>query len=110
MTGVALAAKETSEEAKREAARLMGSISTPKKAASSKANGFKPGNSCGKNQGRKHKQLSEFVCICDLPEDALEGHRWDCMRGQAIKRRIKEGRDLQTGQKAGEMEQKAGDQ
>lgn len=93
---MSLASKEVSDEAKREAARLMGSIRTEKKAASSKANGFKPGHTVV--GGRKSEPLAEIRCTCEAGE-ALEGHRWDCPRGQAIKRRIKQGRDIQTGEK-----------
>ncbi len=89
------ATKEATEEARREAARLMGSIKTEKKAQASRANGFKPGNPG--SPGRARKALSEFPCSCEEP-DSLTGHKWDCMRGQAIKRRQKQGRDLITGE------------
>lgn len=91
----ALASKEATEEARREAARLMGSIKTEKKARASRANGFKPGNPG--SPGRARKRLTEIPCSCGAGE-ALEGHKWDCMRGQAIKRRTKQGRDLLTGE------------
>lgn len=91
----ALASKDASAEARKEAARLMGSIKTERKAASSRANGFKQGNPG--SPGRSRKPLSEIPCSCTAG-DALEGHKWDCMKGQAIKRRTKQGRDLQTGE------------
>lgn len=93
----ALASKEAPEDVRKEAARLMGSIKTEKKAAAARANGFKPGHPGHQGGGRKVKPLTELVCSCDAGE-ATEGHRWDCPRGQAIKRRIKEGRDVLTGE------------
>ena len=92
----ALASKEAPEEARKEAARLMGSIKTEKKAAAARANGFKPGHAGHHGGGRKVKALTELVCSCGAG-DTTEGHKWDCPRGQAIKRRIKEGRDVLTG-------------
>lgn len=94
----ALASKDVDEEARREAARLMGSIRTEKKAAASRANGFKPGNKAGKNGGRPWKPISEVECNC-TGGDSIEAssHTWRCPRGQSIRRRIKEGRDVVTG-------------
>jgi hypothetical protein len=106
------AQKDASEDARREAARLMGSIKTEKKAAAARANGFKPGHpSYVKNPGAKMKPLYSLVCNCgagDTPEVSHEGsagHKWSCPRAQAIKRRIKEGRDILTGelQESGEV-------
>lgn len=101
-----LASKEASEEARKEAARLMGSTKTEKKAAAARANGFKPGHPGHKNGGRKMTPLSEILCSCgggDTTElwtaETDTGHKWNCKRAQAIKRRASEGRDLQTGEK-----------
>ena len=56
-------------EARREAARLMGSVRSEAKRAASRANGRKapPG------PGRRARPLSEFACTCGRG-DALEGH------------------------------------
>lgn len=93
-----LAKKDTTEEARREAARAMGSARTPAKTEAARRNGFKPGNQAAKNGGRKPKPLGEISCKCGVGE-ALEGHKWDCPKGQAIKRRQAEGLDLVTGAK-----------
>ena len=93
---VGLHASSISNEEKKAAASLMGSIKTPKKASASRGNLAKrPPEKMG---GLKPTPLSALACTCGAGE-ALEGHRWDCPRGQAIKRRIKEGRDVQTGEK-----------
>lgn len=80
------------DEARRAAAALLGSIKTEAKATSSRENGKKapPG------PGRSPVALAEIRCTCDAGE-ALEGHRWNCPRGQAIKRRQAQGRDVLTG-------------
>ena len=99
---MSLATKDTTEDARKEAARLMGSIKTEKKAAAARANGFKPGHpSFVKNPGAKLKALYSLPCTCTAG-DTTEGHKWDCPRGQAIKRRLKEGRDVLTGEKLGD--------
>ena len=85
-------------EKKLAAAVALGAIKTEKKAAASRQNGFKPGNSAGKNGGRPMRHLFEMECSCGTG-DTAEGHSWSCPRAQAIKRRIKEGRDILTGQK-----------
>lgn len=85
-------------EKKLAAAVALGSIKTEKKAAASARNGFKPGNNFAKNGGRPMRHLFELVCSCDAG-DTTEGHHWDCPRARALKRRIKEGRDLLTGEK-----------
>lgn len=41
--------------------------------------------------GRPTKPLSQIECRCEAG-DALDGHKWDCPRGQAIKRRKKQGK------------------
>lgn len=80
------------DDARRKAAALLGSIKTEAKAASSRENGKKapPG------PGRNPVPLAEIRCTCDAGE-ALGGHRWNCPRGQAIKRRQAQGRDVLTG-------------
>lgn len=92
-----LASKGADEEARREAARLMGSVRTEKKAASSRANGFKPGHEPYRAGGRKLQHLYALPCSCGAG-DTIEGHKWDCARMKAIKRRVKEGRDILTGE------------
>lgn len=98
-----LAKKELSPEERRAAAAAMGSISTPKKAQASARNGFKPGNKLARNGGRPHKAITELVCNC-AGGDSLEesAHKWRCPRGQAIRRRISESRDVLTGEKLAE--------
>lgn len=75
-----------SEADRKAAAALMGSVSTERKAAAARANGAKskPG------PGQPPKSLEELACTCGAGM-ALEGHKWDCPRGQAIKRRAKAG-------------------
>ena len=84
-------------EKKLAAAVALGAIKTEKKAAASAKNGFKPGNTASKNGGRKVVALYSLKCSCGAG-DTTEGHKWSCPRAQAIKRRIKEGRELQTGE------------
>ena len=85
-SGASLRAADTTAEARREAARLMGSVTSELKAQRARENGRKapPG------PGRSQLPLSEITCTCEAGE-ALEGHRWNCPRGQAIKRRKKAG-------------------
>jgi hypothetical protein len=85
--GVKLRAKDT--ETASEAGRLLGSITTPKKREASRQN-ILAAKARGKVGGRPTKPLTEIPCRCEAGE-ALEGHRWDCPRGQAIKRRRKAG-------------------
>ena len=82
----ALKSAKTPSE-KNAAAVALGSIKTEKKAAASRENWKKapPG------KGRAFGPLSEVVCTCEAG-DAIEGHRWDCPRGQSIKRRKKAGK------------------
>jgi hypothetical protein len=79
------------------AAVALGAIRTEAKAAASRVNG----KHAAPGPGLKPTLLSALACTC-VAGDALEGHKWDCPRGQAIKRRIKEGRDIQTGEKLAE--------
>lgn len=85
--------------ARKAAAALMGSARTEKKAVASRANGrlAPPG------PGKPPVPLFSFSCPCEVG-DALEGHRWNCPRGQAIKRRIAQGRDVLTGKPLGTPE------
>jgi hypothetical protein len=69
-----------------EAGRALGRISTPKKAEAARRNGLLA-NGAG---GRPQKPLAEIPCTCAAAE-ALDGHRWNCPRGQAVKRRRKAG-------------------
>lgn len=82
----ALAAADADEEQRREAARMMGRARSEAKAEAARRNSLL---SIGKG-GRPTKPLSEIACKCGVG-DALEGHKWDCPRGQAIKRRKKAG-------------------
>jgi hypothetical protein len=93
-------------EAKSQAAAVLGRIRTEKKAAAARRNGFKPGNAHG--VGPAPMLLSEIECCIKVGKaagapcpggDALTGHHWSCPRGQAIQRRQKSGRDVQTGVK-----------
>ena len=72
---------------------MLGSIKTPKKTESSRRN-VKIALQHARNQGRKPWPLSRYECTCGKGE-ALEGHAWDCPRGQAIKRRLKKGQPLE---------------
>ena len=83
-----------SDDEKKAAAAIMGSIRTEKKATSSRGNLAK--RPPEKRGGLTPRPLLSLACSCGAGE-ALEGHKWDCPRGQAIKRRIKEGRDVLTG-------------
>jgi len=69
---------EVSPEELRRALGYIGSIRTPKKAASSASN--------GRLGGRPAKPLSEFVCTCGRG-DVLEGHKTMCPKGRALRRR-----------------------
>jgi hypothetical protein len=79
-------------EKKLAAAVALGSIKTERKAAASRENGKR----ASAGPGVPPKPLMEIQCTCTAGE-SLEGHRWDCPRGQAVKRRKKEGRNLLTG-------------
>lgn len=77
-------AKGATMEERRAAAAAMGSARTPAKMAASRRNGILGADS----GGRPPKPLNEIECRCGAG-DALTGHKWDCPRGQAIKRRMK---------------------
>ncbi len=95
-SAVRLRASNISDAEKRAAASVMGSIRTERKSSSSRDNLAKrPPEKLG---GLTPKPLYSLTCSCGAGE-ALEGHKWSCPRGQAIKRRQKEGRDLLTGEK-----------
>lgn len=76
---------EVSSEEIRRTLSYIGSIKTPKKAASSAAN--------GRLGGRPNKALADFPCTCGNG-DALEGHPTTCPRGRAIRRRQGKGQPL----------------
>jgi hypothetical protein len=78
------------EEDKRVAASVLGSVRTEKKRAATQEN-MRLLRERGLAWVKPLTPLSEIRCTCDAGE-SLEGHRWDCPRGQAIKRRRKEGR------------------
>lgn len=82
-------------EARREAARLLGSIMTERKRAANRAHGFKKGV-CPPGAGRKAVPLFEIPCRCGAGE-VVEGHKAACPRGAAVKRRAAQGKDLMTG-------------
>ena len=92
----------SSPEQRRKAAAMMGSARTQRKAASSRANGrlAPPG------PGMAPAPLLTIPCIVRVGKNAgapcpggesLSGHHWSCPRGQAIKRRLAQGRDVWTG-------------
>lgn len=83
------------DDQKRKAAAALGSIRSEKKAASSAKNGAlaPPG------PGRSPAPLFSLACSCGAG-DVTEGHKTSCPRGQAVKRRQREGRDLLTGEKS----------
>lgn len=78
-------------DAVREAARMLGSVKTPKKAASSVKN--------GRMGGKPPKPLPSIPCTCGAGSQT-EGHRATCPRGRAVKRRKARGLDLYTGRPA----------
>lgn len=82
----ALRRQSATDEERKQAAAMMGSARTEAKAAASRENGKKapPG------PGRSLSPLDSIRCTC-AAGDSLEGHKWDCPRGQAIKRRMKAG-------------------
>jgi len=86
MSTVSPASKDATDDARSEAARLMGRARTEKKVEAARRNA--PIN--GLKGGRPRQSLSEIACNCTAGDD-LQGHRWNCPRGQAIKRRQKAG-------------------
>ncbi len=84
MAGNSLATKSATENERRAAAAAMGSARTPAKSEASRRNGILGAMS----GGRPQKPLSAIECRCGAG-DALTGHKWNCPRGQAIKRRQK---------------------
>jgi hypothetical protein len=74
----------TPEEARREAARLMGASRSEAKARAVREN--------GKLGGGQFKRLAEIPCICG-GGDSLE-HKSTCPRGRTIRRRRKLGQPL----------------
>lgn len=95
---------ETKE--KNPAAVALGRIKTPLKQETALRNLSQ--RSPDKLGGREPVPLSEIECAIKASKaagspcpggDSLTGHHWSCPRGQAIKRRQAEGRDVQTGLK-----------
>jgi hypothetical protein len=76
-------------DARREAARLMGSARTPAKAEAARRNANGPGRKANPG-GRPLKPLAEIPCSCGAG-DSME-HKTYCLRGQAIRRRQKAGK------------------
>lgn len=76
-------------EARREAARLLGSARTERKRITSAQNIEK-----AQRTGRPILPLAAFACTCGH-SDSLEGHPTTCPRGRAIRRRRKAGKPLQ---------------
>jgi hypothetical protein len=71
------------KEAASQAARLLGSIKTPKRAAASKRNGLLG----GRPQGTE-KPISALECKCSATANgADDAHKTYCPRGQAWRRR-----------------------
>ena len=75
-------------EARKEAARLLGSIKSEAKAAAARING-------AKSQGRKPtKPLRELRCTCGAPAGSLE-HKGHCPAYHAIRNRRLKGLPLE---------------
>lgn len=79
-------------DARRQAASLMGSARTPRKAASSAENGRLFG-------GKKIKPLAEIACVCGAGEVTLNAeekplHPTTCPRGRVIRYRLAKGLPL----------------
>lgn len=79
-------------DARRQAAALMGSARTPRKAASSAENGRLYG-------GKKVKPLAEIACTCGggdvtLTEGGTPAHPTTCPRGRVIRYRLQKGLPL----------------
>ncbi len=76
--------------ARSEAARLMGSVKSEKKAAAARANAQKT--------YKPMKALAEIPCICETPAGDIGlppfRHKSTCLRGRAIKYRTAKGLPL----------------
>lgn len=81
--GAALRADDA--DARSEAARLMGSVRSERKAEAARRN--------AQRAGRRVLPLSDIHCNCGAGSK-IEGHKSTCMRGRAIKRRIAKGLPL----------------
>ena len=79
-----------SEDSRREAARMMGSAKSEKKAAAARANAQKT--------YKPMKVLADIVCLCSPPEGDPGlppfKHKSTCLRGRAIKYRTEKGLPL----------------
>lgn len=87
------------EDARKEAARLMGRAKTPKKAASSAANGLQGGRPQNLNGGRQPKPMSEIACTCGAGDVTVDDagkplHPTTCPRGRVIRYRLTKGLPL----------------
>ena len=82
---------QPTDEARRNAASILGKISSPRKQATSQAN--------GKLGGRPARPLAEIPCTCGAGETVLDAagkpaHKSTCPRGRILRLRLKEGKPL----------------
>ena len=78
-------------DARKQAAALLGSVTTPRKAASSAAN--------GKLGGKRMTPMREIACTCEAGDvtvnaDGKPLHPTTCPRGRVIRYRLSKGLDL----------------
>jgi hypothetical protein len=69
-----------------EAARIMGSIKSERKAKAARKN--------AERAGRPAKPLAEFHCNCGAGDTAFTGHKSLCPRGRKIRRLQEQGKPL----------------
>lgn len=75
-------------EERREAARLMGRVSSEAKAAAARENGL-----LSRSEGRPPAPLTDYECTCGGGDTMTpEAHKTTCPRGRAIRRRAKAGK------------------
>ncbi len=87
------------DDDRKQAAFLMGSARSPRKQASSKANGRQGGRPHNLNGGRKTKPLAEIKCACGaggvtVDADGKPLHPTTCPRGRVIRYRLAKGLPL----------------